>query len=62
MITPLPNAWLQKPGSATFPFFGVVPVLVDEKGHEVKGEGEGYLCIKNAWPSCLRTVYGDHDR
>jgi hypothetical protein len=46
MITPLPNAWQQKPGSATFPFFGVVPVLLDEKGHEVKGEGEGYLCIK----------------
>lgn len=46
MITPLPNAWTQKPGSATFPFFGVVPVLLDEKGHEVKGEGEGYLCIK----------------
>lgn len=62
MITPLPNAWPQKPGSATLPFFGVVPVLVDEKGNEVKGEGEGYLCIKNAWPSCLRTVYGDHDR
>jgi hypothetical protein len=46
MITPLPNAWTQKPGSATLPFFGVVPVLLDEKGHEVKGEGEGYLCIK----------------
>jgi acetyl-CoA synthetase len=62
MITPLPNAWLQKPGSATLPFFGVVPVLLDEKGHEVKGEGEGYLCIKQAWPSTLRTVYGDHER
>jgi acyl-coenzyme A synthetase/AMP-(fatty) acid ligase len=46
MITPLPNAWPQKPGSATFPFFGVVPALLDEKGNEVKGEGEGYLCIK----------------
>jgi acetyl-CoA synthetase len=62
MITPLPNAWLQKPGSATLPFFGVVPVLLDEKGHEVKGEGEGYLCIKQAWPATLRTVYGDHER
>lgn len=40
----------------------MVPVLVDEKGNEVKGEGEGYLCIKQAWPSTLRTVYGDHDR
>jgi acetyl-CoA synthetase len=40
----------------------VVPVLVDEKGNEVKGEGEGYLCIKQAWPATLRTVYGDHDR
>jgi hypothetical protein len=48
MITPLPNAWPQKPGSATLPFFGVVPVLLDEKGTEVKGEGEGYLCIKQA--------------
>eukprot|EP00879_Flechtneria_rotunda_P010550 GHRR01011030.1.p1 GENE.GHRR01011030.1~~GHRR01011030.1.p1 ORF type:complete len:632 (+),score=174.59 GHRR01011030.1:389-2284(+) len=62
MITPLPNAWQQKPGSATFPFFGVVPVLVDEKGVEAQGEGEGYLCIKQAWPGTLRTVYGDHDR
>lgn len=53
---------LDPAGSATFPFFGVVPVLVDEKGNEVKGEGEGYLCIKQAWPSTLRTVYGDHDR
>lgn len=55
MITPLPNAWQQKPGSATFPFFGVVPVLLDEKGHEVKGEGEGYLCIKQVRQSiaCL---------
>ncbi|KAF6258777.1 acetyl-CoA synthetase [Scenedesmus sp. NREL 46B-D3] len=49
MITPLPNAWPQKPGSATYPFFGVVPVLVDEKGNE-------------AWPATLRTVYGDHER
>lgn len=53
MITPLPNAWTQKPGSATHPFFGVVPVLLDEKGHEVKGEGEGYLCIKQV---CLNTT------
>eukprot|EP00877_Chromochloris_zofingiensis_P005288 jgi/Chrzof1/14760/Cz09g15060.t1_ACS2[v5.2] len=62
MILPLPNVWQQKPGSATLPFFGVVPVLLDEKGNELKGEAEGYLCIKNAWPSTLRTVYGDHER
>jgi len=62
MITPLPNAWRQKPGSATFPFFGVVPVLLDEKGHEVHGVGEGYLAIKQAWPSTLRGIWGDQDR
>jgi acetyl-CoA synthetase len=62
MITPLPNAWPSRPGSASFPFFGVAPVLLDEKGVEVVGEGEGYLCVKQAWPSCLRTVYGDHER
>lgn len=63
MITPLPNAWLQKPGSATLPFFGVVPVLLDEKGHEVKGEGEGYLCIKQvcaaaSWCLCADKAAG----
>ncbi|GBF92828.1 hypothetical protein Rsub_05447 [Raphidocelis subcapitata] len=62
MIAPLPNVWRQKPGSATLPFFGVLPVLVDEKGNELEGEAEGMLCIKQAWPSCLRTVYGDHER
>jgi acetyl-CoA synthetase len=41
---------------------GVQPVLLDEKGHEVEGPGEGYLAIKNAWPSCLRGVYGDQER
>ncbi|KIZ06574.1 acetyl-CoA synthetase [Monoraphidium neglectum] len=62
MITPLPNTWQQKPGSATLPFFGVVPVIVDDKANELQGEAEGMLCIKQAWPSTLRTVYGDHDR
>ena len=40
----------------------MLPVLVDEKGNELEGEAEGMLCIKQAWPSCLRTVYGDHER
>jgi hypothetical protein len=40
----------------------VLPVLVDDKGNELEGEAEGMLCIKQAWPSCLRTVYGDHER
>ena len=62
MITPLPNAWLQKPGSATLPFFGVVPAIVDDKNNELEGVAEGMLCIKQGWPSTLRTVYGDHAR
>ncbi|KAG6479711.1 hypothetical protein ZIOFF_063181 [Zingiber officinale] len=62
MITPLPGAWPQKPGSATFPFFGVQPVIVDEKGNEIEGECSGYLCIKKSWPGAFRTLYGDHER
>ncbi|KAL8544241.1 hypothetical protein ACS0TY_004684 [Phlomoides rotata] len=62
MITPLPGAWAQKPGSATFPFFGVQPVIVDEKGVEIEGECSGYLCIKSSWPGAFRTLYGDHER
>jgi acetyl-CoA synthetase len=62
MIMPLPGGWTQKPGSATLPFFGVVPAVVDEKGTELEGACEGYLCIKQAWPSTIRTVYGDQDR
>ncbi|KAF2301731.1 hypothetical protein GH714_028825 [Hevea brasiliensis] len=61
-ITPLPGAWPQKPGSATFPFFGVQPVIVDEKGAEIEGECSGYLCVKSSWPGAFRTLYGDHDR
>ncbi|KAJ9564322.1 hypothetical protein OSB04_000288 [Centaurea solstitialis] len=62
MITPLPGAWPQKPGSATFPFFGVQPVIVDEKGSEIEGECSGYLCVKSSWPGAFRTLYGDHER
>ncbi|KAK8676006.1 hypothetical protein V6N13_034061 [Hibiscus sabdariffa] len=62
MITPLPGAWPQKPGSATFPFFGVQPVIVDEKGNEIDGECSGYLCVKGSWPGAFRTLYGDHER
>ncbi|KAJ0053775.1 hypothetical protein Pint_02465 [Pistacia integerrima] len=62
MITPLPGAWPQKPGSATFPFFGVQPVIVDEKGVELEGECSGYLCVKSSWPGAFRTLYGDHER
>ncbi|KAL8139984.1 hypothetical protein V2J09_006005 [Rumex salicifolius] len=62
MITPMPGAWPQKPGSATFPFFGVQPVIVDEKGVEIEGECSGYLCIKGSWPGAFRTLYGDHER
>ncbi|RYR54099.1 hypothetical protein Ahy_A06g029363 isoform G [Arachis hypogaea] len=61
-ITPLPGAWAQKPGSATFPFFGIQPVIVDEKGVEIDGECSGYLCIKKSWPGAFRTLYGDHER
>ncbi|KAK8629034.1 hypothetical protein V6N13_077893 [Hibiscus sabdariffa] len=62
MITPLPGAWPQKPGSATFPFFGVQPVIVDENGNEIDGECSGYLCVKGSWPGAFRTLYGDHER
>jgi acetyl-CoA synthetase len=62
MLTPLPGAIDLKPGSATLPFFGVEPVLVDAEGKEIVGAGEGNLCIKAAWPSQIRTVYGDHQR
>ncbi|HVK99037.1 MAG TPA: hypothetical protein VM553_04460, partial [Dongiaceae bacterium] len=51
-----------KPGSATLPFFGVVPALVDSEGNELHGAAEGNLIIKQSWPSQIRTVYGDHQR
>lgn len=62
LITPLPGATPAKPGSATLPFFGVEPVLVDGDGRELEGETEGNLCIKSPWPSIMRTVYGDDER
>ncbi|MDR3439555.1 acetate--CoA ligase [Telmatospirillum sp.] len=62
LITPLPGATALKPGSATRPFFGVKPVIVDAAGDELKGATEGNLCIADAWPGMMRTVYGDHDR
>ena len=62
MLTPLPGATDLKPGSATLPFFGVQPVLLDNEGHEIEGAGSGNLAIKAPWPSQIRTVYGDHQR
>ncbi|TLM79228.1 acetate--CoA ligase [Microbulbifer harenosus] len=62
MITPLPGATALKPGSATRPFFGVQPALLDEKGQEIEGQGEGALVMKASWPSMIRSVYGDHQR
>ena len=62
LITPLPGAIALKPGSATLPFFGVVPSIVDADGTEIEGAGSGNLCIKSAWPGQMRTIYGDHQR
>lgn len=62
MITPLPGATALKPGSATLPFFGVEPAIVDENGNELDGEASGYLVMKRPWPGQMRTVYGDHQR
>ena len=62
LITPLPGATTLKPGSATLPFFGVKPVLVDNDGQLLSGAAEGNLCIADAWPGMMRTVYGDHER
>ncbi len=62
LISPLPGAIDQKPGSATLPFFGVQPALVDNEGNEIEGEGQGNLVMLDSWPGQMRTVYGDHDR
>ncbi|SIS49009.1 acetate--CoA ligase [Insolitispirillum peregrinum] len=62
LITPLPGATALKPGSATRPFFGVQPLLVDAEGNELSGATEGNLCIADSWPGQMRTVYGDHER
>lgn len=62
LITPLPGATKIKPGSATFPFFGVIPALLDNEGQEIKGPGEGNLVIADSWPSQARSIWGDHER
>ena len=63
MITPLPGATPEKPGSATLPFFGVRPILVDNEGNKIEGNGvSGNLCIEFPWPSMMRGVYGDPER
>jgi acetyl-CoA synthetase len=62
LITPLPGATKLKPGSATTPFFGVVPEIVDADGKVLEGECTGNLCIAKSWPGQMRTVYGDHAR
>jgi acetyl-CoA synthetase len=62
LITPLPGATALKPGSATLPFFGVKPLIVDAGGEELLGAVEGNLCISDAWPGMMRSIYGDHER
>lgn len=62
VLTPLPGCTPMKPGSATFPFFGVVPALLDENGKEITGPGEGYLVFKRPWPGMMRTLFGNHER
>ncbi|KAK9310413.1 hypothetical protein QLX08_000381 [Tetragonisca angustula] len=62
VITPLPGATPMKPGAASFPFFGVLPEILDEDGHLVEGEGEGYLVFRQPWPGMMRTLYGNHQR
>ena len=63
MISPLPGAVPIKPGSATLPFFGINPVLLDDSGNEIIGNNKnGLLAIKSSWPGQMRTVYGDHER
>jgi len=62
LITPLPGATALKPGSATRPFFGIQPAVVDAEGKILEGATEGNLCLTEAWPGMMRTVYGDHER
>jgi acetyl-CoA synthetase len=62
LITPIPGATPLKPGSATRPFFGVEPVIVDGEGNRLEGAAEGNLCLARPWPGMMRTVFGDHKR
>ncbi|XP_053593848.1 acetyl-coenzyme A synthetase isoform X2 [Microplitis demolitor] len=62
VITPLPGATPMKPGSATFPFFGVLPELLNDDGKIIEGEGEGYLVFRQPWPGMMRSLYGNHER
>ena len=62
LISPQTGAIDLKPGSATKPFYGIKPVIVDQDGKEIKGEGQGRLCMSQSWPGQMRTVYGDHQR
>jgi acetyl-CoA synthetase len=62
LISPIPGATKLKPGSATLPFFGIEPCIVDPEGNELEGACTGNLCIKTSWPGQMRTVYGDHQR
>ena len=62
LITPLPGATAAKPGSATRPFFGVQPAIVDAEGKILEGEAAGSLVILDSWPGQMRTVFGDHER
>ena len=62
LITPLPGATPLKPGSATQPFFGIVPQIVNAEGQVLDGEAAGNLCIADSWPGQMRTVFGDHQR
>ena len=62
LISPLPGAIDLKPGSATKPFFGISPALVDNEGKKLEGEAEGNLVLETSWPGQMRTVYGDHNR
>ena len=62
LIAPQPGAIDLKPGSATKPFYGIKPVIVDKDGKVIKGEGKGRLCMASSWPGQMRTVYGDHQR
>lgn len=62
MLTPLPGAMALKPGSASLPFFGIEPAILDAEGQEIEGAGEGLLMIKQSWPSQIRTVFNNHER